>query len=56
MVSNISEQKMRKIVKEHISQTVANIFQVGEMWLPALVFCQENRTNSAGVFFQILIV
>lgn len=50
MISNISEQKMKKSVKEHTSQTIANIFQVGEMELPVLVFCQENRTNSAGFF------
>lgn len=52
MISNISEQKMKKSVKEHTSQTIANIFQVGEMELPVLVFCQENRTNSAGFFFK----
>lgn len=51
MVSNISEQKMKESVKEHTSQTVANIFQVGEMWLPVLVFRQESRTSSARLVF-----
>jgi len=42
---------MKKSGNGHTSQTIANIFQVGAMWLPVLVFCQKSGTNSA-VFCQ----
>lgn len=48
MVSNITTQEGKKIGEEHNSQTIANIFQVGGLGLPVLVFCQENGINSAG--------
>lgn len=48
MVSNITTQKMKKTRIEYISQTTANLFHCGGMQLPVLVFCQEDRTDSAG--------